>query len=296
MQRTPFISKKYDALGRRIRKDFYDSGSLDSTIWYYYNDNWQALCEYEGTTCREFVYGNYIDEVLLMVATVDSTSTEYYYAHDHLYSPVALMEDDGTVVERYEYDAYGKCTAYTDDGADDTWFTGDDTVGTSSAVGNPYLFTGRQVDSLDWDSTAEEYGLTLQYNRNRYYDYDTGRWLNHDPLEYIGGMNLYEYCQSNPLGATDPSGLMTTLDHQICLLAAQGYTAKEIAAMLGGFVTIAYVATVTQECADPPRIDLPRPRCQPKPKPTPKPPKGPKPIPIPFVPPKCVVEPEPKPQ
>ena len=79
----------------------------------YYNDKWQVLTEIEDdeedTVERDFVYGNYIDEVLMMV--VDDTDT-YYYAHDHLYSPVALMESDGDVVERYEYDAYGKTTIW----------------------------------------------------------------------------------------------------------------------------------------------------------------------------------------
>ena len=39
----------------------------------------------------------------------DSGSNDYYYAHDHLFSPAALIDDNGTVVERYEYDAYGDC-------------------------------------------------------------------------------------------------------------------------------------------------------------------------------------------
>jgi len=34
----------YDALGRRIRK--VDSNAGETTL-YYYNDNWQVLCEYE---------------------------------------------------------------------------------------------------------------------------------------------------------------------------------------------------------------------------------------------------------
>jgi RHS repeat-associated protein len=62
------------------------------------------------------------------------------------------------------------------------------------------LFTGRRVDILDNGS------LTIQYNRNRYYDYYTGRWTTHDPLGYIDGMNLYEYVKSNALILTDPIG------------------------------------------------------------------------------------------
>ena len=63
------------------------------------------------------------------------------------------------------------------------------------------LFTGRRTDYLDSGS------LKIQYNRNRYYDYYSGRWLTHDPLGYVDGMNLYEYVQSNPTLNLDHSGL-----------------------------------------------------------------------------------------
>ncbi len=86
-----------------------------------------------------------------------------------------------------------------------------------SDYGNPYLFTGRRVDILDANS------LKIQYNRNRYYDQYTGRWLTHEPLgitpnarkpnrfalvtQYIYGLSLYEYLASNPLRNLDPFGL-----------------------------------------------------------------------------------------
>jgi RHS repeat-associated protein len=83
---------------------------------------------------------------------------------------------------------------------------------------NPYFFTGRRVDILDNGS------LKIQYNRNRYYDYYTGRWLTHDPLgitpnpqwpnvfipaaQYTGEMSLYEAFCSDPLTNVDPWGLI----------------------------------------------------------------------------------------
>jgi len=134
-----------------------------------------------------YVYGSYIDEVLLLKAG----SNDYYYVHDHLYSPVALVDISGNVKERYEYDAYGQPTIW------DATFTN---TRETSNYGNPYLFTGRRVDILDNCS------LKIQYNRNRYYDYYTGRWLTHDPLAYVDGMNLYEYVRSNPVVFVDPDG------------------------------------------------------------------------------------------
>ncbi|KPK72405.1 MAG: hypothetical protein AMJ79_15725, partial [Phycisphaerae bacterium SM23_30] len=104
-----------------------------------------------GAAQRWFIYGNYIDEVLVMVAE-GTPDKYYYYAHDHLFSTVALMEDDGDVVERYEYDAYGKMTRYDPDFTE--W--------SGTEAGNPYYFTGRRVDVL------EDGDLTLQYSRNRY--------------------------------------------------------------------------------------------------------------------------------
>jgi len=195
----------YDALGRRIeKKDLIDS---NNTRRYYYNYNWQVLEEYDSQNNRKnyYVYGNYIDEVLRM-------GGNFYYLHDHLYSPVVLYmgaSNNYAVFERYEYDAYGNCHVLEPNFADDP--------DGQSDFDNPYLFTGRRVDILDSGS------LKIQYNRNRYYDQHTGRWLTHDPLgitpnpqqpnyfaaisQYKDGLSLYEYASSNPLGIVDPSGL-----------------------------------------------------------------------------------------
>jgi len=163
------------------------------------------LAEYNGsdTLQRTFIYGNYIDEVLLMKAG----ENDYYYVHDHLYSPAVLAGSSGTVLERYEYDAYGNPYIL------DTQYA----PRTTSLYGNPYLFTGRRVDILDSSS------LKIQYNRNRYYDYYTGRWLTHDPRgitinpeqpnlfvpidQYGDGMSLYEYTGGQPQLVGDPMGL-----------------------------------------------------------------------------------------
>jgi hypothetical protein len=61
----------------------------------------------------------------------------------------------GTVVQRYEYDAYGKPYILEPDFAADP--------DGKSDYDNPYLFTGRRVDPLDNGS------LKIQYNRHRYY-------------------------------------------------------------------------------------------------------------------------------
>jgi len=81
-------------------------GSPTITTRYYYDDQRIALqTETDGQTQtdRTFVYGNYIDEVLIMsVIPAQAGIQDYYYGHDHLFSPVALFESNGDLVERYE--------------------------------------------------------------------------------------------------------------------------------------------------------------------------------------------------
>ena len=145
-------------------------------------------------------------------------STARFYIHDHLYSPAALTDCSGNVLERYEYDAYGNPTIWQGD-----------FIREKNNTSNPYLFTGRRVDCLDSGS------LKIQYNRNRYYDYHTGRWFTHDPLgitpncrkpnefrplgQYKDTLNLYEMMNSNPVLGNDPWGLSGLLwkSHEACM-------------------------------------------------------------------------------
>ncbi|MHC4867679.1 MAG: RHS repeat domain-containing protein, partial [Planctomycetota bacterium] len=200
----------YDALGRRIRKIDSIAGT---TRLYFYNDKWQVLTETDASETMQawYAYGNYIDEVLL-TAPANFWVLTRCYVHDHLYSPAALTTGSGTVLERYEYDAYGEPTIW------DPTFSSERS---SSSYDNPYYFTGRRADFLDGGN------LTLQINRHRYYDYYTGRWLTHDPLgitpnapkpnrfeitkEYTDALNLYEYVKSQPSVASDPAGLFGLL-------------------------------------------------------------------------------------
>jgi RHS repeat-associated protein len=62
-----------------------------------------------------------------------------------------------------------------------------------------YLYTAREFDAT----------TGLQYNRNRWYDAHTGRWLSEDPIGFASDpSNLYRYVGNSPTNFRDPSGLI----------------------------------------------------------------------------------------
>ena len=213
----------YDALGRRI--EAIDSLAAATTRYYY--DGWRVLSETNaaGVNQRDYVYGNYLDELLIK----RQDTADLYYAHNHLYSPVALINASGTVLERYEYDVYGKPTIYNDDFSQTYAISQHD---------NPVMFTGQRLDTLD-DNV-----LKLMYYKGRYYNSAIGRFLQRDPIgiqdglclfdffedngtpymlfenpsiiyQYILSACLYEYNDSIPIGATDPYGLFPEINFRL---------------------------------------------------------------------------------
>ncbi len=179
----------YDAVGRRVSVTTNATGPSATTTMFY--DGTRIIEEQSGgTTAAVYTYGTFIDEV----TTMARGGKIYYYHPNALFNIEALTDPSGAPVERYSYDAYGWPAVL--DGSynpvpPNSWGT------PHSAVGNPWLFTSRQLD--------EESGL--YYYRGRHYSPTKGRFLQRDPIDYSGGFNLYEYVHSRPIRLLDPSGL-----------------------------------------------------------------------------------------
>ena len=104
----------------------------------------------------------------------------YYYVNDHLGTPQLMVDHEGQVVWRADYDPFGAAS-----------------VDPGSSTVNQHRFPGQYAD--------EE--TTLNYNYHRYYEPRTGRYITADPIGMESGLNLFEYAGNNPVNLIDPKGL-----------------------------------------------------------------------------------------
>ncbi|NML34248.1 RHS repeat-associated core domain-containing protein, partial [Paraburkholderia antibiotica] len=117
----------------------------------------------------------------------------YFYQNDHLGTPQEMVDESGKVVWLARYKAWG--------GVKRAPYGNVDPVGADNRI----RFQGQYHD--------EETGLA--YNRHRYYDAHSGRFISKDPIGLAGGVNAYAYAP-NPVGWIDPLGLTpNTLDWSI---------------------------------------------------------------------------------
>lgn len=98
------------------------------------------------------------------------------------------------MVARYAYDAWGNVLSVTDanGNAITEWY--------HIANANPIRYRGYYYDS----------DLDLYYLQSRYYDSETGRFINADGYVSTGqgvlSYNMFAYCGNNPVNRVDPDG------------------------------------------------------------------------------------------
>jgi len=154
-----------------------------------------------------------------------------HYIRDALGSVVGLLDagqPDATpepvparLVERYDYDPYGKTYITHWDPAAGSG-SGDwirHTADQPSAFGNPFMWTGQRQDVA----------IGLYHFPFRTYSPRLGRWLQRDPLGYVDGVNLYEYVRGRPTHFFDDVGMAAMLpgDGDIASTAYGALTSTE---------------------------------------------------------------------
>ncbi|OGC90230.1 MAG: hypothetical protein A2W25_15375 [candidate division Zixibacteria bacterium RBG_16_53_22] len=168
----------YDPFGRRLSKETIGTNSIKT--WFFYSDEGLvAEASSSGAVNRSYGYRpNSIwgtDPVYLKEGT-----NIYYYQNDHLGTPQKLMTQGGMVAWSAKADAFGNTT-----------------VDATPTITNNLRFPGQYFDS--------ETGL--HYNRHRYYDPSSSRYLTSDPAGLIADLNVYRYSRSNPVSYFDETGL-----------------------------------------------------------------------------------------
>nr|WP_245339154.1 RHS repeat-associated core domain-containing protein [Paenibacillus shirakamiensis] len=166
---------EYEMQGLRLYKS---TGSTKTR--YAYNNSGQVISEADATNqaVANYVWGP--DRLLEKRDT--ASNKKYYYMYNGHGDVVQVIDENGTVVNKYQYDEWGNILQQ------------------SEQVPNSFKYAGEMQDA--------ETGL--YYLRARYYDPSAGRFISKDT--YQGDVsnplsqNLYTYVENAPLNNIDPTG------------------------------------------------------------------------------------------
>ena len=118
----------------------------------------------------------------------DAAAKVYYYQKNLQGDVIAIYDTAGAVQAKYSYDAFGNCTVT-------------DSTNSHLANYNPIRYRGYYLDSeTGW-----------YYLNARYYSPEWRRFISPDDTTYLdsetpNGLNLYCYCNNDPVNFVDPSG------------------------------------------------------------------------------------------
>jgi RHS repeat-associated protein len=201
----------YDGFGRRVKIVEKNNGTVMDTkkfIW----DGERMVQSIEGPdnpvpgNLVKFVSyydeGCYVDQKIMSSDGFNEVAgTAYYYTRDHLGSIREMLDNNGNIVARYDYDPYGRRT----------------------------LVQGTDISDFGYAGYYVHQPSGLQMALYRAYDADSGRFINRDPIGELGGLNLYDYVENDPVNRVDPNGKLALGEVLVvtAALAAIGLAAWE---------------------------------------------------------------------
>ncbi len=165
---TSFV---YDPTGQMIQKRVVSSGH-DSLQQYVLDDVLNIVSIQQDGSVTSVLDGRRADDI---IATIQDGSPLFPLV-DQIDSDTAFTDGSGNLVGRDFFEPYGATS--------------------STGSVSLFQFTGRPLGSTG-----------IYYNRARFYDTDTGRFLSEDSINATSGStNSYAYAAGNPISRTDPSG------------------------------------------------------------------------------------------
>jgi RHS repeat-associated protein len=182
----------YDGTGRRVGRKDYLGGNHEKTVRYVY-DGLRVIAEVDeaGVMQKSFTRGFDLSNTFEdaggtggLLAMTDATGQTGYYFADALGNITDILDAAGASLAHYEYSPFGERTTATGLWADE----------------NPWQFS-----SQEYSGVFELVGYLY-----RWYDPMSGCWLNRDPIEEEGGINLYGFVENNPVNWIDALGQQTS--------------------------------------------------------------------------------------
>ena len=160
----------------------FTSDELNQTVKYLYND---------------------FDEPVGFVSTREDGSVDIYYYLKNAQGDITnIVSAAGKKMVSFTYDVFGKRTVeYQANG--------------STNPGQIELLTQMKADLLNpfaYRGYCYDYDMGMYYLQSRYYDPNTGRFINADDTDYLDatgtvlGCNLFAYCENDPVNNVDPKG------------------------------------------------------------------------------------------
>ena len=192
---TNQLSWLYDSEHERVREQLKVNGALTRTT-VYVNPAAGAGLFYEeeiaGSVVRRRHYISGGEGAVAVLTRQSGAADEVRYWHkDHLDSNTVVTNESGAVVERLEYEPFGKRRK-----ADNAT----DAAGTLTAISTDRGFTEHEM--------LDEVGLI--HMNGRVFDPAIGRFLSADPTvphpDDMQSLNRYSYARNRPLSMVDPSG------------------------------------------------------------------------------------------
>jgi RHS repeat-associated protein len=157
----------YDHLNRLVLR------KQGESITTFIHDGWQIILQFDNDKpTHRYLWGTKQDELIC--------DNDNWTLGDHLNTIRDIVKSDGTVTDHLEYNSFGKII-----------------TATKNDLSLQFAYTGKLTDKSS----------DLQWNINRWYDANVGRWVSEDPIGFKGGdVNLLRYTLNTPCCYVDTSG------------------------------------------------------------------------------------------